>query len=185
MATISAADTVANHSRVGGGRWVTTKAAAWATITKITRASTTSSTIAFGQFIAYGKPIMFHRRYRKPTRAALARDPIWAGMRLWENCGGPARADGRGGAKEPAATPPARIAARLSWGRQSATSTITGTMAHASTAPAKPNRTPPQARRLVLAVIRSPSNTATAPARQNSTSHGSTSTVCAAATASA
>ena len=34
----------------------------------------------------------------------------------------------------------------------------------------------------VLAVIRSPSNTVTAPARQNSTSHGSTSTVCAAAT---
>src|SRR5262249_9550402 len=107
MATISAADIVANHSRVGGGRWVTTKAAAWATITKITRASTTSSTIAFGQSIAYGKPIMFHRRYRNPTPAALARDPIWAVMRLWENCVGPARANGRAGTREPAAPPPA------------------------------------------------------------------------------
>jgi hypothetical protein len=36
----------------------------------------------------------------------------------------------------------------------------------------------------VLAVIRSPSNTASPPARQASTSHGSTRTVCAAATLS-
>jgi len=57
-------------------------------------------------------------------------------------------------------------------------------MAHASTAPAKPNSTPPQTRRLVLAVILSPSNTASAPARQNSTSHGSTRMVCDAATPS-
>ncbi len=93
-------------------------------------------------------------------------------------------ANGSTGITKPAATPPANIAARLIWGRQSAARTRTGTIAHASTAPAKPNSTPPQASRLVLAVIRSPSNTATAPAMQNSTSHGSTSTVCAAATLS-
>ena len=62
-------------------------------------------------------------------------------------------------------------------GRQSAITTSTGTIAHGSTAPANPNATPPQVSRLALA-SRSRSNTAMAPGRQNSTSHGSTSTVC-------
>ena len=56
--------------------------------------------------------------------------------------------------------------------------TSTGTIAHALIAPAKPNATPPQISRLVTGVTASPSNTATAPARQNSTSHGSSRTVC-------
>ncbi len=84
----------------------------------------------------------------------------------------------------PAATPATNRAARRSCGRHSAVITSTGTIAHASTAPAKPNAAPPQTRRLVLADSRSRSNTVTAPIRQNSTSHGSTRTVCAAATAS-
>ena len=57
-------------------------------------------------------------------------------------------------------------------------------MAQASITPANPNATPPQISRRLLPVIRSPSNTATAPARQNSTSHGSTSSVWADATLS-
>ena len=93
-------------------------------------------------------------------------------------------ANGRTGTRNPAATPATNKAARRNCGRHSAMMTSTGTIAHASTAPANPNATPPQTRRLVLDVIRSRSNTATAPTRQNSTSHGSTSTVCAAATAS-
>ena len=64
-----------------------------------------------------------------------------------------------------------------------ASTTRTGTSAHPSMAPANPNAAPPQASRRPLAVSRSRSNTATAPSRQNSTSHGSTSTVWAAAMA--
>jgi hypothetical protein len=55
--------------------------------------------------------------------------------------------------------------------------TSTGTIAHTLMAPPKPNATPPHSSRRVRGVSRSPSNTATAPARQNSTSHGSSSTV--------
>ena len=55
-------------------------------------------------------------------------------------------------------------------------------MAQTLMAPAKPNATPPQTSRRVLA-SRSPSNTASSPARQNSTTQGSSSTVCAACTA--
>ena len=57
--------------------------------------------------------------------------------------------------------------------------TSTGTMAQPSTAPPNPNATPAQARRQPRASW-SPSNKASAPIRQNSTSHDSTSTVCAA-----
>ena len=51
---------------------------------------------------------------------------------------------------------------------------MTGKMAQTSTQPAKPNATPPQNSRLPLLVSRSRSNRASAPSRQNSTSHGST-----------
>ena len=61
----------------------------------------------------------------------------------------------------------------------SASTTSTGRMAHTLTAPANPNASPPQIRRRPPA-SRSPSNTASAPSRQNSTSHGSSSTVLAA-----
>ena len=66
----------------------------------------------------------------------------------------------------------------------SATITSTGMTAHTLIAPAKPNATPPQASLFQLPVSWSPSNTASAPARQHSTSHGSCSTVTDAAIAS-
>ena len=56
---------------------------AWATITKTTSASTASSRVVFDQLSEYGKPIMFRRRTRTPTRTAWARYPTWAVMRLW------------------------------------------------------------------------------------------------------
>ena len=66
------------------------------------------------------------------------------------------------------------------WFTSRMSSTITGKMAHALHTPANPNATPPPASRRPLLVRWSPSSTASAPARQNSTSHGSISTVCAA-----
>jgi len=80
--------------------------------------------------------------------------------------------------------PAAKTAARRIRGSKSTSTTSTGTIAQASTAPPNPNAAPPQASRLVLAEKRSPSNSASAPSRQNSASHGSTSTVWAAATES-
>ena len=58
-----------------------------------------------------------------------------------------------------------------------ATTTTTGKIAHTSMQPANPNATPLQNSRRPLVVSRSRSNRASAPSRQKSTSHGSTSTV--------
>ncbi|HEV2252102.1 MAG TPA: hypothetical protein VGS06_02800 [Streptosporangiaceae bacterium] len=60
--------------------------------------------------------------------------------------------------------------------------TASGTSAHNLTAAAKPNATPPQASRRP-SVSRSPSNTSSAPIRQNRFIQGSSRKVCAAITA--
>jgi len=82
MATIRAADAIANQSSVGGGWCRTATAAAWTAITKITSASTASSRVVWCQLSAYGRPIMFRRRNSTGTRRAWARYPTWAVMRL-------------------------------------------------------------------------------------------------------
>ena len=89
--------------------------------------------------------------------------------------------NGTTGTRKPAATPAANVIVRRIQGRQIAATTRTGMIAHPSMAPAKPNASPPHASLRRLAVSLSLSNTATAPSRQNSTSHGSTRTVWAAA----
>ena len=116
---------------------------------------------------------------------APSRPPICAVITPWKKFLGARAANGATGIRNPAATPASQVSVRLPVLIISTSRISTGTMAHASIRPANPNATPPQTSRLRLLVNVSPSNTATAPIRQNSTTHGSTSRVCEDATLSA
>src|SRR5689334_277755 len=173
MTTISTAEVNANQSSGAGGRRVAHAAASWAATANTS--TVIASAITAPEVRDFGVPSIELKRIQAAVRVLILAS--WATTTSLTKRPGAVITNGRTGIRKPAATPQAKVAARLSCGRQSAASTITGTIAHTLTAPPKPNATPPQASRRVLAVIRSRSKTATAPARQNSTSQGSSSTV--------
>ena len=114
----------------------------------------------------------------------------WATITLLKNACGASTANGSTGRAKPATVPPRKTSARRGArsspppGISRASRTSTGMTAQVLHTPANPNAAPPAASRRLLPVSWSPSITARAPARQNSTSHGSISTVWAAYTPS-